>query len=172
MGAPDRRSEPDAAKREPASGQRTRVPSKTGLGSGGRAPSLRVFRGLGQASHCRGPYAAVLPSARRLCLCPGRCPTSESSSLSSTLCAPHETHLLPLVFPSSLFFTAFLSKAGSSKWGLWTLEGRSSLVVGCLVHCSVWSSIFGLYSLDACNDSSTHSVKPKKSLDLSLGENP
>lgn len=105
MGAPDRRSEPDAAKREPASGQRTRVPSKTGLGSGGRAPSLRVFRGLGQASHCRGPYAAMLPSARRLCLCPGRCPTSESSSLSSTLCAPHETHLLPLVFPSSLFFS-------------------------------------------------------------------
>lgn len=66
MGAPDRRSEPDAAKREPASGWRARVPSKTELGSGGRASSLHVFRGLGQVSHCKGPYSAVLPSARPL----------------------------------------------------------------------------------------------------------
>lgn len=164
--------EPDAAKREPTSGQRTRVPSKTGLGSGGRASSLRVSGGLGQAGHCRGPHSAVLPSARRLRLCPGRSPTWESSSLSLTLCAPHETHLLPLAFPSSLFLTALRSKAGSSKWGLWTLAGRSSSVVGCLMHCSARSSIFGLHPLDACNDPSTRSGKPRKSSDLSLGENP
>lgn len=171
MGAPDRRSEPDAAKRELASGRRAHVPSKTGLSSGRRASSLRVFGGLGQASHCK---FHTLPCCH---LPDPSLPLSRlfphlGASLSLTLCAPHESHLLPLVFPSSLFFTALLSKAGSSKRGLWTFEGRSSSVAGCLMHCSVWSNIFGLHPLDACNNPSTHSVKPKKSLDISLGESP
>lgn len=134
--------------------------------------------GMGQAQSgpCTGPYSAVLPVPAPSAFAQAL-PHLGVLLLSLAPGAPHETRLFLVVFPSPRLSTALLPKAGSAKWELWTLEGRS--VVGHPVHCRVWSGISGLHPADACNNPSPqcdnlHSLRQHHGpyREMSPGENP